>query len=100
MSCLFELLKFLVLVEAFQSVEGMGSDEGVPVGDVLLPASGLPFAVLLGRVLTIELPDAEVVNALIYKRVEIKSVQASYIFYVCKWLTHCDLIHYKPHLPN
>ena len=44
--------------------------------------------------------DAEVVNSLIYKRVEIKSVQASYIFYVCKWLIHCDLIHYKPHLPN
>ena len=44
--------------------------------------------------------DAEVVNLLIYKRVEIKSVQASYIFYICKWLTHCDLIHYKPHLPN
>ena len=46
------------------------------------------------------LADAEAVNSLTYKRVEIKSVQASYIFYVCKWLTHCDLIHYKPHLPN
>ena len=44
--------------------------------------------------------DAEVVKLLTYKRIEIKSVQASYIFYVCKWLTHCDLIHYKPHLPN
>ena len=44
--------------------------------------------------------DAEAVNLLIYKRVEIKSVQASYIFYVCKLLTHCDLINYKPHLPN
>ena len=44
--------------------------------------------------------DTEVVNLLTYKRIEIKSVQASYIFYVCKWLTYCDLIHYKPHLPT
>ena len=100
MSCLLELLKFLVFVETFQSVEGVGADEGVAVGDVLLPASVLPFTVILGIVLTVELSDAEAVNLLIYKRVQIKSVQASYIFSICKWLTHCDLIHYKPHLPN
>ncbi len=29
-------------------VEGVGVDEGVSVGDVLLAASGLPFAVFLG----------------------------------------------------
>ncbi len=32
----------------FQAVKGMGTDEGVAVGDVLLPASGLPFSVFLG----------------------------------------------------
>ena len=37
----------------------MGADEGVAVGDVLLPASGLPFAVLLGVVLTVELPEGD-----------------------------------------
>ena len=37
-------------VEAFQAGEGVGVAEGVAVGDVLLPASGLPVAVLLGEV--------------------------------------------------
>ena len=44
---------------AVQAVEGVGTDEGVAVGDVLLPASGLPFAVLLGVVLTVELPEGD-----------------------------------------
>ena len=48
----------------------------------------------------IALADAEAVNPLTYKRVEIKSVQGSYIFSICKWLIHCVLIHYKPHLPK
>lgn len=33
-----------VFVEVFQAVEGEGMDKGVVVSDVLLPASGLPFA--------------------------------------------------------
>lgn len=37
----------------------MGADEGVAVGDILLPASGLPFAVLLGVVLMVELPERD-----------------------------------------
>ena len=48
-----------VFVEAFQAVYGVGVDEGVSVGDVLLPASGLPFTVLLGIVLTVELPEGD-----------------------------------------
>ena len=104
----------------FQAVEAVGTDKGVTVAYVLLPAPGLPFSVLLGAILSVELYerdcfgvflmpaakffnvlfDAEVVNLLTYKRVEVKSVQVSYIFYVCKWLTYCDLIHYKPHLPK
>ena len=46
-------------MEASQTVEGVGADEGVSVGDVLLPASGLPFAVLLGVVLTVELSEGD-----------------------------------------
>ena len=49
---------------------------------------------------TKSLTDTEVVNLLNYKRVRIKTVQSSYIFSVCKLLTYCALIHYKPHLPN
>ncbi len=37
----------------------MGADEGVTVGDIVLPASGLPFAVLLGKVLAVELPEGD-----------------------------------------
>ena len=40
----------------FQGVEGEGMDKGVVVSDVLLPASGLPFAILLGVVLTYNFP--------------------------------------------
>lgn len=39
--------------------EGVGADEGVAISDVLLPASCLPFTVLLRIVLTIELPEAD-----------------------------------------
>ena len=41
-SCL-AILNGIVLMEAFQAVEEVGA-----VSNVLLPASGLPFAVLLG----------------------------------------------------
>lgn len=44
-------------IEAFQAGEGVGVAEGVAVGDVLLPAAGLPFAVLLGDVLAVELSE-------------------------------------------
>lgn len=58
----FEVRKnilFLKFVKAFQAVEGVGSDEGVAVGDVLLPASGLPFSVLLVVVLSVELSEGD-----------------------------------------
>ncbi len=37
----------------------MGVDERVAEGDVLLPASGLPFAVLFGVVLAVELAEGD-----------------------------------------
>ena len=37
----------------------MGADNGIAVSDVLLPASGLQFAVLLRIVLTVELPEGD-----------------------------------------
>ena len=37
----------------------MGADEGVAIGDVLLPGTGLPFAILLGVVLTVELSEGD-----------------------------------------
>ncbi len=48
-----------VFVDVFQAVEGVGLYEGIAVGDVLLPASGLPFAVFLGVVLSIELAEGD-----------------------------------------
>ena len=35
----------------------MGVAEGIAVGDVLLPAAGLPVAVLLGEVLAVEVSE-------------------------------------------
>lgn len=48
-------------VDAFQASEGVDEDEdeGIVVGDVLLPASGLPFSVFLGVVLAVELPEGD-----------------------------------------
>lgn len=37
----------------------MGAAEGVAVGDVLLPATGLPVAVLSGKVFTVELSESD-----------------------------------------
>ena len=41
-------------VGAFQTGEGVGVTGGVAVGNVLLQAAGLPVAVLLGEILTVE----------------------------------------------
>ena len=65
----FEL--FLVFIEVFQAVEGMGADEGVAVGDVLLPASGLPFAVLLGKVLSVELPEGDCLGVVLMPAIKL-----------------------------
>lgn len=53
----WRLKLFIWSVEAFQAHEGVGADEGVTVGYVFLPASGLPVAVLLGKVLAVELSE-------------------------------------------
>jgi len=55
---IFKTLSLFVFVEVFQAVKGESADKGVAVGDVLLPATGLPVAVLLGGVFTVELSDA------------------------------------------
>ena len=46
-------------MEVYQAVEGVGTDEGVAVGDILLPVSGLPFMVFLGVVFTVELSEGD-----------------------------------------
>lgn len=37
----------IVFMESFQAVEGVGAGEGIAISDVLLPAFGLPYAILL-----------------------------------------------------
>lgn len=46
-------------VDAFQAGEGVGVAEGVSVGDVVLPSTGLPVAVLLGEVFAVELSEGD-----------------------------------------
>lgn len=46
-------------VEAFQAGDGVGVAEGVAVGYVLLPTTGLPVAVLLGEVFAVELSEGD-----------------------------------------
>ena len=47
----------MAFVEAAEAVEGVGTAEGVAVGDVVLPLASVPLAVLFGVVLTVELPE-------------------------------------------
>ncbi len=49
----------------------MGVDEGVAVGDVLLPASGLPFAVFLGVVLSVELSEGDCLSVVLMPAVKL-----------------------------
>ena len=44
--------------------------QGVAVGDVLLPAAGLPFAVLLGKVFAVELSEGDGFGIIIIPTVE------------------------------
>ena len=58
-------------IEAFQTGEGVGVAEGVAVGDVLLPATGLPVAVLLGEVLAVELSESDGIGIILMPAVEL-----------------------------
>lgn len=58
-------------VEAFQAGEGVGVAEGVAVGDVLLPAAGLPVAVLLGEILAVELSEGDGFGVVLIPAVEL-----------------------------
>ena len=58
-------------VEAFQAVEGVGVAEGVAVGDVMLPAAGLPVAVLLGEILAVELSEGDGIGVVLIPVVEV-----------------------------
>ncbi len=49
----------------------MGTDEGVAVGDVLLPASGLPFSVFLGVVLAVEFPEGDCLGVVLMPTVKL-----------------------------
>ena len=62
---------FLRGVELAEAVEGVGAAEGVVVGDVLLPAAGLPFAVLLGEVFAVELSEGDGLGVVVIPAVEL-----------------------------
>ncbi len=59
-------------MEVFQAEEGVGADEGVAEGDVLLPASGLPFTVFLGEVLAVELPEGYCLGVVLMPAVKLQ----------------------------
>ena len=65
----------------------MGADEGVAVGDVLLPASGLPFAVLLGVVLTVELPEGDCLGIFLMPAVKFLYTLLIHVPFVCSRVT-------------
>ncbi len=56
--CRVLLVSVVGLVESADAVEGVGTAEGVAVGDVVLPLASVPLAVLLGVVLAVELPES------------------------------------------
>lgn len=58
-------------VEAFQAGEGVGVAERVAVGDVVLPAAGLPVAVLLGEILAVELSEGDGFGIILIPAVEL-----------------------------
>ena len=71
----------------------MGTDEGVAVGDVLLPASGLPFAILLGVVITIDLSEGNRFGIFLVPAVEFLYALLVFVSFV-----RCDVRHHKaPH---
>ena len=60
----------------------MGVDEGVAVGDVLLPASGLPFAVFLGEVLSVELAEGDCLGIVLMPAVKLDDALFVLVFFV------------------
>ncbi len=58
-------------VGAFQTGEGVGVTEGVAVGYVLLPTTGLPVVVLLGEVLAVELSESDGFGIILIPAVEL-----------------------------
>lgn len=58
-------------IKAFQAGGGVGVAEGVAVGDVLLPATGLPIAVLLGEILAVELSEGDGFGVVLIPAVEV-----------------------------
>ena len=66
----------------------MGSDDGVAVGDVLLPVSGLTFTVLLGVVLTVELPEGDYFGVFLMPAVEFLYALFVFVSFVIRRVRH------------
>lgn len=58
-------------IEAFRAGEGVSVAEGVAVGNVLLPATGLPFVVLLGEILAVEVSEGDGFGVVLIPAVEL-----------------------------
>ena len=65
----------------------MGADEGVAVGDVMLPASCLPFSVLLGIVLTVELSEGDCVGLFLMPEFKFHYTLLILVPFVCSRVT-------------
>ncbi len=57
-------------------------DEGVAVGDVMLPAAGLPFAVFLGEVLSVELPEGDYLGVVLMPAIKLIDALFVLVFFV------------------
>ena len=69
-------------MESFQAVEEVGSDKEVTVSDVLLPASSLQFAVLLGVILTAGFPEGDCLDLFLMLAVKFRYILFVFVFFV------------------
>jgi len=81
-------------VEAFQAGEGVGVAEGVAIGDVLLPAAGLPVAVLLGEVFAVELSEGDGFGVVVIPAVELLDAVLILALCIGCGVRHEDAAHY------
>ena len=71
----------------------MGADQGVVVGDILLPTYGLPFAVLLGVVFTVELSEGDCLDIFLMPAVKFVYALLIFVSFVCSRVTDHDAPH-------
>ena len=72
----------------------MGTDKGVVVDDGLLEASGLPFAVLLGIVLKVEVTEGDRLGVFLLPAVKFRDALHVLLFFILCGSCHHNAFHY------